>query len=269
MDVIKKSSSNPLWNKVAADEEDEEEEVETANAMMNKMMSLKEKEQEAAKEEKEEKEATAVAVEVEVEAVEAEVEVEVAASVEASAAVAVEEVAVEVAAAAAAVAVEVEVEVASPAVLAALAIPVLILDVRDPEEVSAGKGGPPGSVPGSVNVPLNIDGAAQRDRRTSLEEFRAKMEEKGVALPEDMHAAIVTHCGSGGRGGKAAALLRQAGYTNVHNGGGPANVAKGLAVVEAEGAEGSEAEAAATAIVDVAISEAMAEIEAEKVESAQ
>ena len=47
--------------------------------------------------------------------------------------------------------------VADAEVLADLKDP-LVIDVRDPSEVEAGKGGPPTKIPGSVNVPLNIDG---------------------------------------------------------------------------------------------------------------
>ena len=48
----------------------------------------------------------------------------------------------------------------------------------------------------------------------------------GLALPRDR--PVVTHCGSGGRGGKAAELLCDAGY-DAYNGGGPAHVASALA----------------------------------------
>ena len=105
-------------------------------------------------------------------------------------------------------------------VLAKLTSP-LILDVRDPEEVARGKGGPPGRVEGAINVPLNIDGVGQGERRTTAEEFAAKLEAAGVALDADR--PIVTHCGGGGRGGKAAVLLRRLGY-DAFNGGGPADV---------------------------------------------
>eukprot|EP00971_Amphidinium_carterae_P329101 6461383-Amphidinium_carterae.2 len=51
----------------------------------------------------------------------------------------------------------------------------LVIDVRDPDEVKAGKGGPPSSIPGSTNVPLNINGQKQSDRQTTPEEFQAKL----------------------------------------------------------------------------------------------
>jgi len=120
---------------------------------------------------------------------------------------------------------------ASAAVLAALEQP-LILDVRDPDEVAAGKGGPPARLPGSHNVPLNHDGVGQHERQTTAEEFTAKLAEAGVQLPENRAAAIITHCGSGGRGGRAQALLQALGYTNVHNGGGPAAIAAAVSISE-------------------------------------
>jgi rhodanese-related sulfurtransferase len=94
-------------------------------------------------------------------------------------------------------------------------------------------------------VPLNMDGVAQSARLTTPDEFALKLIEApvptcsllrlisanlqaGVLLPEDKHAAIITHCGSGGRGGRAAAALRWLGHTNIHNGGGPRAIAEAL-----------------------------------------
>jgi rhodanese-related sulfurtransferase len=94
--------------------------------------------------------------------------------------------------------------------------------------VIEGKGGPPGIIPGSVNVPLNHDGVGQRTRLTCLNEFLVKLSAEGVKLPRDKEAVIITHCGSGGRGGKAAALLRQAGYVNAHNGGGLLHISSAM-----------------------------------------
>ena len=115
--------------------------------------------------------------------------------------------------------------VADAAVLADLKNPV-VLDVRDPDEVAAGKGGPPAAVPGAVHVPLNVDGVKQSERPTTQEEFLAAVAAAGLALPRDR--PVVTHCGSGGRGGRAAELLCDAGY-DAYNGGGPAHVASALA----------------------------------------
>ena len=115
--------------------------------------------------------------------------------------------------------------VADAEVLADLKNPV-ILDVRDPSEVEAGKGGPPAKIPGAVNVPLNLDGVKQSERPTTQDEFLDNIKKAIDALPKDR--PIITHCGSGGRGGKAAQHLRDAGY-DAYNGGGPAHVASALA----------------------------------------
>eukprot|EP00929_Paragymnodinium_shiwhaense_P040079 TRINITY_DN20956_c0_g1_i1.p2 TRINITY_DN20956_c0_g1~~TRINITY_DN20956_c0_g1_i1.p2 ORF type:complete len:124 (+),score=44.89 TRINITY_DN20956_c0_g1_i1:77-448(+) len=103
----------------------------------------------------------------------------------------------------------------------------LIIDARDPDEVTGCKGGP--AIDGAKHVPMNMDGKKQSERATTCDEFKAKLVEAG-ALPEDKTAAIITHCGSGGRGGKAAAFLREMGYVNAHNGGSPDNIrqARGL-----------------------------------------
>ena len=114
--------------------------------------------------------------------------------------------------------------VADAEVLADLKNPV-ILDVRDPSEVEAGKGGPPAKIPGAVNVPLNMDGVKQSERPTTQDEFLDNIKKAIDALPKDR--PIITHCGSGGRGGKAAQHLRDAGY-DAYNGGGPAHVASAL-----------------------------------------
>ena len=98
----------------------------------------------------------------------------------------------------------------------------LVIDVRDPSEVASGKGGPPAIIPGSVNVPLNIDGVKQSERPTTQGEFLDNIKKAIDALPKDR--PIITHCGSGGRGGKAAQHLRDAGY-DAYNGGGPAHIA--------------------------------------------
>jgi rhodanese-related sulfurtransferase len=116
---------------------------------------------------------------------------------------------------------------ASPEVIASLKNP-LIIDVRDPVEVEKGKGGPPASIPGSVNVPLNHNGISQKDHVTTLNEFAEKLKIAGVSLPRCKDGAIITHCGNGGRGGRAAALLVEMGFTNVHNGGGPSLIASAL-----------------------------------------
>ena len=99
--------------------------------------------------------------------------------------------------------------VADAEVLADLKDP-LVIDVRDPSEVASGKGGPPATIPGSVNVPLNIDGVKQSERPTTQDEFLDNIKKAIDALPKDR--PIITHCGSGGRGGKAAEHLCDAGF---------------------------------------------------------
>ena len=108
-------------------------------------------------------------------------------------------------------------EKASIEELSSLRGPILIIDVRDPSEVERAKGGV--AIENSWNVPLNDEGVPQRDRPTTLNEFLLKLDKHGVALPKDKSFPIITHCGSGGRGGKSAILLEKAGYTNVYNGG--------------------------------------------------
>mmetsp|Transcript_25561 Transcript_25561/g.52999 ORF Transcript_25561/g.52999 Transcript_25561/m.52999 type:complete len:126 (-) Transcript_25561:198-575(-) len=110
--------------------------------------------------------------------------------------------------------------VADPAALKALESPVII-DARDPNEVEGCKGGP--AIAGSANVPFNMDGAKQSDRPTTVEEYSAKLD-MAKCLPDDKGAAIITHCGAGGRGGKSAAVVASLGYVNVHNGGCPDNI---------------------------------------------
>ncbi|KAA8498875.1 hypothetical protein FVE85_6460 [Porphyridium purpureum] len=114
--------------------------------------------------------------------------------------------------------------VVEASVLAALKSPV-VLDVRDPNEVAQGKGGPPDSVPGAVHVPLNMEGVPQSERATTPDEFVEKLKSAGVTL--DKNTVYVTHCGAGGRGGKAAAILKELGY-EAYNGGGPKHVAESL-----------------------------------------
>eukprot|EP00435_Cladocopium_sp_Y103_P003833 s5046_g1.t1 len=61
------------------------------------------------------------------------------------------------------------VEKATAEVLKGLEDP-LVIDVRDPNEVAEGKGGPPSAIPGSVNVPLNVDGKKQNLQSTAVEQ---------------------------------------------------------------------------------------------------
>mmetsp|Transcript_72843 Transcript_72843/g.213688 ORF Transcript_72843/g.213688 Transcript_72843/m.213688 type:complete len:126 (-) Transcript_72843:27-404(-) len=107
--------------------------------------------------------------------------------------------------------------IADAAVLKELKDPTIV-DARDPNEVTGCKGGP--AIDGSANVPFNIDGQKQSDCPTTKEAYAAKLE-AAKCLPEDKAAAIITHCGAGGRGGKCAAVIASLGYANVHNGGSP------------------------------------------------
>mmetsp|Transcript_34422 Transcript_34422/g.67865 ORF Transcript_34422/g.67865 Transcript_34422/m.67865 type:complete len:124 (-) Transcript_34422:28-399(-) len=107
--------------------------------------------------------------------------------------------------------------VAAAAALGALRGP-LVIDARDPGEDKGGV-----AIDGSINVPFNVDCQKQGERPTTEEEYRSKLEAAGC-LPEDKAAAIITHCGSGGRGGKATTVIQGLGYTNVHNGGSPDSI---------------------------------------------
>ena len=77
-------------------------------------------------------------------------------------------------------------------------------------------------------MPLNVDGEPQSAHATTPAEFLQSLKTAGISLPTDKAAAIITHCGSGGRGGKAQAILHELGHTNVHNGGSPAHIAAAL-----------------------------------------
>jgi adenylyltransferase/sulfurtransferase len=66
-----------------------------------------------------------------------------------------------------------------------------LLDVREPNEYQIGK------IPGSTLIPLG--------------EVPQRVDE----IPRDKE--IIVHCKMGGRSAKAAAFLRQQGYTNVKN----------------------------------------------------
>ena len=70
---------------------------------------------------------------------------------------------------------------------------VLILDVRTPGEFESGH------IDGAVNIPLS---------RLHTD-----------SIPLDKKAVIVTCCSHGLRSVKAASLLREKGFSNVHNGG--------------------------------------------------
>lgn len=113
-------------------------------------------------------------------------------------------------------------DVADAETLKALKDPIII-DGRDQNEIDSQKGGP--AIEGSTNVPVNMNGVKQGEHPTTTEEYQKKLLDAGV-LPDDKEAHIITHCGNGGRGGRAAAVLRELGYANAHNGGSPDNIRK-------------------------------------------
>ncbi|MCG9972155.1 rhodanese-like domain-containing protein [Christiangramia crocea] len=75
----------------------------------------------------------------------------------------------------------------------------IIVDVRTKNEYAAGH------IKGSKNIPLN-----------SLNHNLAKLKKKDQS--------IITCCASGMRSGSAKSILKNLGYTNVHNGGGWRNL---------------------------------------------
>ena len=79
----------------------------------------------------------------------------------------------------------------------------LFVDVRTPEEFSSG------SAPNAINIPLATI-------KTNLDQFKE-------------HEQVVVFCRSGGRSGKAKAILEENGIQNVINGGPWQNVAKNVA----------------------------------------
>ena len=70
-------------------------------------------------------------------------------------------------------------------------------------------------------APSRTPRSSLSERPTTQDEFLAKISD-AIALSKDR--PIITHCGSGGRGGKAAQHLCDAGY-DAYNGGGPAHIA--------------------------------------------
>lgn len=79
-----------------------------------------------------------------------------------------------------------------------------LLDVRTEQEFAGG------SVTGAVNIPLDA------------------LDKQLKKLPTDKDHAIVVFCRSGGRASNAQAILAQAGYHNVVNGGSWQNVQQQL-----------------------------------------
>ena len=71
----------------------------------------------------------------------------------------------------------------------------MLVDVRTPEEYREGH------IPGSINLPLQVMGLAER-------------------LVPNKQTTVYVYCQSGGRSRQAAQVLRQMGYNNVENLGG-------------------------------------------------
>lgn len=72
----------------------------------------------------------------------------------------------------------------------------LVVDVRTPGEFKSGH------LPGAKLIPIN--------------QVSARINEFGA----DKNRPVVVYCHSGSRSGKAEGILKQNGFTNVHNGGG-------------------------------------------------
>ena len=75
----------------------------------------------------------------------------------------------------------------------------LLLDVRTPEEFSSGY------VDGAVNVPVQV------------------LSEQLSTLPAKKDQDVVVYCRSGARSARAAGILKNAGFTKVHDLGGMSN----------------------------------------------
>ena len=96
-----------------------------------------------------------------------------------------------------------------------------VLDVRDQNEIDAGKGGK--CVSNAVRVPMNMNGESQETHQTSIEEYAAALTAAGVDLNNP--STFVVHCTGGGRANKACEFLEKLGFTAL-NGGSPAVVTK-------------------------------------------
>ena len=88
-----------------------------------------------------------------------------------------------------------------------------VLDVRDPNEVVAARGGT--AATGALHVPINVGGEAQSAHPTSVYEFKAALDASGIpSTPQ----TFIVHCTGGGRAEKAVKLLSTLGHT-AYNGG--------------------------------------------------
>jgi phage shock protein E len=75
----------------------------------------------------------------------------------------------------------------------------LLLDVRTPDEFGAGH------LEGAINVPVQV------------------LSEKLTSLPAKKDQDIVVYCRSGARSSRASSMLKEAGFTKVHDLGGMSN----------------------------------------------
>ena len=130
-------------------------------------------------------------------------------------------------------------KVADASLLKALKDPIII-DVRSEKEVAESKGGD--AIPGSVHVPLNVDRQPQSVHQTNAQEFYNKLVDAGIdmgSLPNQKSTAFIVHCTKAntnyvGRCNRGAALLRDLGYHNAHNGGSADELRTALDLIEAE-----------------------------------
>ena len=76
----------------------------------------------------------------------------------------------------------------------------VVIDVRTPEEYSAGH------LPAAANIPV--------------QELAARLDDVTKLVADDKSRPIVVYCKAGGRAAKAVTQLAAAGYTRVINGGG-------------------------------------------------
>ena len=116
-----------------------------------------------------------------------------------------------------------ETKTVQPEVIKSLVDPIII-DVRSEKEVAEEKGGK--AIDGSYHVPLNVNNEPQSVHVTTAQEFYTKLTEAGIDINSlsKTDTNFIVHCTKGnteyaGRCNRGAALLRDLGYVNAHNGG--------------------------------------------------
>jgi len=116
-----------------------------------------------------------------------------------------------------------ETKTVQPEVIKSLVNPIII-DVRSEKEVAEERGGK--AIDGSYHVPLNMNNEPQSVHVTTAQEFHAKLNEAGIDMNSlsKTDTNFIVHCTKGnteytGRCNRGAALLRDLGYFNAHNGG--------------------------------------------------